>query len=156
MINNLEKPVVRVLGSSGSGKTTFINSVISWMKNWKIATIKHTRQKLDFFYNNKDTGRHIDSGAVATIGIGKESTEIFIKDSALLLEEAIEFLSARCDLIIVEGAREYDYPTLLLGDEPANSKNKNLLLKYPQRPDLKEEDYLEIEETLKSLIKSSC
>jgi molybdopterin-guanine dinucleotide biosynthesis protein MobB len=147
------KPVIRILGRSGSGKTTFITNIIGRFSQLKFSTIKHTRQKLDLVNNSKDTGKHLESGAVATFGIGKDSTEIVLRNHSLELEKAIQLLSIHSDIILIEGARESDFPTILLGETPPDAKIKNLLLRFPVRPELTEEDFVKIESIIFGLLK---
>ncbi len=62
-------PIVSIIGSSNSGKTTVIEKLIQELKSrgYRVATIKHTPQEVFFDEVGKDSWRHIQAGSEATI-----------------------------------------------------------------------------------------
>ncbi|MFZ2960802.1 MAG: molybdopterin-guanine dinucleotide biosynthesis protein MobB [Candidatus Ozemobacteraceae bacterium] len=126
--------IIRILGASGSGKTTFIDGLIPLLSPLRVAVVKHTRQELDAPSPQKDTGKHLSAGARVSIGLGKESAEVFWRGFTPTFEQVIRLLDGQVDLVIVEGARDLDLPTILLGEIPVGAITSVLLLRLPQKP----------------------
>lgn len=142
-------PILRILGKSGSGKTTFISSLIKLLPCLKISVLKHTRHHLDLPNPSKDTGRHFISGAKMVAGLSDKSGEIFFQEPSLIsFSDIINLFSEKSDLVLVEGARDKDLPTILLGELPDNAKNGNIILELPARPNLDENLFSNIKELL--------
>jgi|GEM_PF-2850882 len=132
-------PVCRFLGKSGSGKTTLIDALLKRLSHLRVAVIKHTRHSLAQPGTGKDTALHLAAGATVSAGVSPGRSEIFLQGTDLGLEELISFVSGRVDLILIEGARHFDVPTILLGDVPDDSVATNILRTLSMRPNLSPE-----------------
>jgi molybdopterin-guanine dinucleotide biosynthesis adapter protein len=99
-------PIISIVGKSSSGKTTFLEKLIREItsRGYKIATVKHSHHSISFDQPNKDSWRHAQSGASATMV--SSTTEIqVIKPVAreLTIEELARHLGEDYDLILSEG-----------------------------------------------------
>lgn len=131
--------VIRVLGRSGSGKTTFIDALVRACTNWSVAVVKHSRTSMSPPQTGKDTALHFAAGAVASVGLSPGYAEAFLRDPAFGLDEVLAFFVGKVDLVIVEGAREADLPTILLGELPPGAVAGQILLSLPPRPEASED-----------------
>jgi molybdopterin-guanine dinucleotide biosynthesis protein B len=99
-------PIISIVGKSSTGKTTFLEKLIREISNrgYKVATIKHSHHAISFDQPNKDSWRHAQSGAVATMV--SSTTEVqLIKpvERELTIEELARNLGEDYDLILSEG-----------------------------------------------------
>ncbi len=76
-------PIVSVIGNSESGKTNLIEKLIQELKSrgYRVATIKHIPQGVNFDEPGKDSWRHIQAGSEAT-AISSSDRIVLIKPSA--------------------------------------------------------------------------
>lgn len=128
--------IIRFLGKSGSGKTTLIDALVTRLSHLKIAVIKHTRHPLDPPASDKDTSRHLAAGATVSAGISPGHAELFVHGADIGIDAMIAFVSGHVDLIFIEGAREYDVPTILLGDLPEHSIANDIICRLPLHPNI--------------------
>jgi molybdopterin-guanine dinucleotide biosynthesis adapter protein len=99
-------PVVSIVGKSSTGKTTFLEKLIRELagRHYRVATIKHSHHAISFDQPNKDSWRHAQAGAVATMC--SSTTEIQIIKPVpreLTVEELAVHLGAEYDIILSEG-----------------------------------------------------
>jgi len=108
-------PIVSIVGKSKSGKTTLIEKLIGELKSrgYRVATIKHTPQKLTFDERGKDSWRHTQAGSEATV-ISSPDTMVLIKPVAgeSSLEEIAHLLGEDYDIILTEGFRQGNAPKI--------------------------------------------
>ncbi len=109
----------RIAGPSNSGKTTWMLELVRRLKEHglKVATIKHSHHTLDV--PNKD-GHKL--GALApNITVGQER---LLFDQPLAeppnIFELIERFYGDMDVVLIEGWRRENFPTLLIADPPAD------------------------------------
>ena len=101
-------PIVAVMGSSGTGKTTLIEYLISRLseKGMKIATAKHMHHHINVDLEGKDTRRFSDAGASVVMGVAPDMTVIF-KNREPPFEHIEQILrqlrDEELDLILLEG-----------------------------------------------------
>lgn len=99
-------PVLCIVGRSGAGKTTLIESLIPALKKrgYRVGTIKHDVHGFEMDREGKDTWRHKKAGA-ALVLISSPTKLALIKDTDrdLSLEELREKFISDVDLIITEG-----------------------------------------------------
>ena len=100
--------IVGVVGSSNSGKTSAIESIISGLtkKGFKIATIKHIpKEEFTIETPKKDTWRYSKAGANIILSVApKEITRIKkIEKQNNTLEKIIFEIPLETDIIIIEG-----------------------------------------------------
>jgi molybdopterin-guanine dinucleotide biosynthesis protein B len=108
-------PIVSIVGKSKSGKTTLIEKLLQELKSrgYKVATIKHTNQKLTFDEPGKDSWRHTQAGSEATI-ISSPDKLVLIKPVATepSLEEVARLAGEDYDIILTEGFRKSNVPKI--------------------------------------------
>ncbi|MFS0778965.1 molybdopterin-guanine dinucleotide biosynthesis protein B [Neobacillus sp. 3P2-tot-E-2] len=115
----LVKPIIyQIVGYQNSGKTTIILKIIEILKNEgiKSATIKHHGHggRPDIL-SQKDSAKHINAGAVASLVEGDGRICLQADETALTLEEQIRFVEFfRPDIILIEGHKMKSYPKLLI------------------------------------------
>jgi molybdopterin-guanine dinucleotide biosynthesis adapter protein len=115
----LVKPIIyQIVGYQNSGKTTIILKIIEILKNEgiKSATIKHHGHggRPDIL-SEKDSAKHINAGAVASLVEGEGRLCLQADETALTLEEQIRFVEFfRPDIILIEGHKMKSYPKLLI------------------------------------------
>lgn len=142
--------ILRILGKSGSGKTTFITNVVEGCPEFKISVIKHTRHHLQPPNPLKDTGRHFVAGATMVAGLSDQSGELFFQEPCMIdFADIVTLFSVNSDVVIVEGARDQDLPTILIGDVPDNAQANNIIFKLPICPDFDAELLTKIKKILK-------
>jgi molybdopterin-guanine dinucleotide biosynthesis protein MobB len=139
-------PIVSIVGKSKSGKTTLIEKLLAELKSrgYKVATIKHTNQKLTFDEPGKDSWRHIQAGSEATI-VSSPDRIVLIKpvSEEPSLEEIARLAGEDYDLILTEGFSKGNAPKIevrskeatppsattkklfaIVSDEPAKTKTR--------------------------------
>jgi len=77
-------PVVSIVGTSKSGKTTVIEKLVQELKSrgYQVATIKHIPQGVDFDELGKDSWRHIQ--------VGSETTAVSSPDKIVLIKPVVQ------------------------------------------------------------------
>ena len=99
-------PIISIVGKSSSGKTTFLEKLIREITNrgYKIATIKHSHHSIDFDQPNKDSWRHAQSGASATMVSSTTSIQIIKPvERELNIDELARYMGEDFDLVLSEG-----------------------------------------------------
>ncbi len=113
------RPVIfQVVGYQNSGKTTITSKLINDLvkKGLKTVTIKHHGHggKLTAL-PQKDTEKHLNAGALASIVEGEGSLILRADNFFPSLEEQIELMKFfHPDIILIEGYKQKPYPKLLL------------------------------------------
>jgi molybdopterin-guanine dinucleotide biosynthesis protein B len=108
-------PIISIVGKSSTGKTTFLEKLINEITNrgYKVATIKHSHHSISFDQPNKDSWRHAQSGAKATMV--SSTTEIQIikpVEKELTIEELARNLGEDYDVILTEGFSRGNAPKI--------------------------------------------
>lgn len=115
----LVKPVIfQVVGYQNSGKTTFMTQIINGLtaEGLKVVTIKHHGHggKPDI-HKQKDSARHIESGAAASIVEGNGRLLLQSEKPVWTLTEEIKLMEFfEPDIILIEGYKREKFPKLLL------------------------------------------
>jgi len=108
-------PIVSIIGKSKSGKTTLIEKLLQELKSrgYKVATIKHTNQKLTFDEAGKDSWRHTQAGSEATI-LSSPDKLVLIKPvtEEPSLEQIAHLAGEDYDLILTEGFSKGNAPKI--------------------------------------------
>ena len=108
---------IAVVGPKKSGKTTFIEVLIPYLKakGYRVATVKHSSHRHAFDREGSDSHRHAQAGAERVV-LRSPGANLFIAYD-LPEEEAgrqtDEFLS-NFDVVICEGFRDSDYPKIVI------------------------------------------
>ncbi len=111
----MEKPpIVLLAGTSGAGKTTFMEKLIRELKqrNVTVGAIKHDVHGFDIDTPGKDTWRHAQAGAdaVAISSPGKVAIMRKVRRE-LGLDQVAELLTG-VDIILVEGYKKSQKPKI--------------------------------------------
>jgi len=107
---DLPIPMIAVVGSRHSGKTTTVAAIVKGLtaKGYKIATAKHIHQSaFTIDTEGRDTWRHAQAGAQTIIAVApNELTTIKKLNTAkLTLDDITENSEDNIDIIIIEGFR---------------------------------------------------
>jgi len=124
--------VIQVVGSSGSGKTTFIQELAKKLKSTgKTGTIKHLGHHSFILEEGKDTTVHYRTGVSATIGIDDEKSVATIRCNSI--EGGLSLLSdLGLDYAIIEGFKKIDLPCIVIGD----LETPSCIIRNPQVEDV--------------------
>jgi molybdopterin-guanine dinucleotide biosynthesis protein MobB len=108
-------PIITIIGTSGTGKTTLIEKLIAELKrrNYQIATIKHhSHAGFDIDYRGKDSWRFAQAGSDQVIIAAPDKIATYrILQHELSLDEIAADVKG-VDLILAEGYRQAGKPTL--------------------------------------------
>jgi len=108
-------PIVSVIGNSKSGKTTLIEKLIQELnsRGYRVATIKHIPQGVNFDEQGKDSWRHIQAGSKAT-AVSSPDKVVLIKPVAqdATLDEVAYLLGEDYDIILAEGFKQNNAPKI--------------------------------------------
>lgn len=107
-------PVVVLVGTSGTGKTTFLEKLIRELKKrgLRIGTVKHHVHAFEIDKPGKDTWRHAQAGADA-VAISSPSNFALIRkvEQEMSLDQIIGCIT-NVDLILVEGYKRSAKPKI--------------------------------------------
>jgi molybdopterin-guanine dinucleotide biosynthesis protein B len=108
-------PIVSIVGKSESGKTTLMEKLLGELKSrgYRVATVKHTAQKLSFDEPGKDSWRHIQAGSQAVL-ISSPDKMVLIKPTSIKtsLEQIARLIGENYDIILTEGFSQGDAPKI--------------------------------------------
>jgi len=130
----MKTKIITIVGKSNSGKTTFLEKVISLLtdKGYKIGSVKHAHDGFEMDKEGKDSFRHRKAGAVATLVI-TENKIAMIKDDTTNYIEKMQFYLSDMDIILAEGFKKQDLPkieifrTQSVHKEPLCMQDENLI-----------------------------
>ena len=108
--------VIPVAGLSGSGKTTFIRSLVPLLARLgPVGTVKHTGHHSMELPEGKDTTVMFGAGAAAVAGVDREKTLVTLGSSSLA--GALDLLADRgMAFAVVEGFKDSPLPKIVTGD----------------------------------------
>ena len=108
-------PIVSIIGKTKSGKTSLIEKLVQELKSrgYRVATIKHIPQGVNFDEPGKDSWRHIQAGSEAT-AVSSPDRIVLIKPSAQdsALDEVTHLLGEDYDIILTEGFKHGNAPKI--------------------------------------------
>lgn len=107
-------PVVVLVGTSGTGKTTFLEKLIRELKKKKIkvGTVKHDVHGFEIDKPGKDTWRHAQAGADAVALSSRSKVALIRKVEEELSLDQVTELIGNVDIILVEGYKRSDKPKI--------------------------------------------
>jgi molybdopterin-guanine dinucleotide biosynthesis adapter protein len=122
----MKTKIVSIVGKSNSGKTTLLEKIIFELKQrgYNIGTVKHAHEGFEMDKKGKDSWRHRQAGASATLVISQGKTAL-IKDEELGFIEKMKKYLSDSDLIITEGFKKQNLPKIEVFR--LNSPHKNPL-----------------------------
>jgi len=122
-------PVVSIVGKTKSGKTTLIEKLVQELKSrgYRVATIKHIPQGVDFDEPGKDSWRHIQAGSAAT-AVSSPDKIVLVKPVAqeATIDEVASFLGEDYDIILAEGFKQGSAPKIEVHRKGTGSTLKGL------------------------------
>ena len=122
-------PVVSVVGRSKSGKTTLIEKLLSELgsRGFRIATIKHVHNDVEFDKPGKDSRRHIEAGSEAAVVSSSEKVQLIKPLSGSAgLAKLVHLIGEDYDLIITEGFKRDNAPKIMVHRSELGSPLVNL------------------------------
>jgi molybdopterin-guanine dinucleotide biosynthesis protein MobB len=113
--------IIQVVGSSNSGKTTFIKNLIPELKKiGNVAVIKHLGDHTYHIEEGKDTTIFFEAGADVSIGIDSHKAVVAIRKNTL--EDILGMLFDQgMDFAIIEGFKKRSYPKIVIGSLHADT-----------------------------------
>jgi molybdopterin-guanine dinucleotide biosynthesis protein MobB len=110
--------IVHVAGFSGTGKTTFIQSLIPALKACgSVGVIKHIGHHGTILEEGKDTTRFFEAGARISAGIDSGKTVAAIRETDL--DELLVLLcDAGVQIAVIEGFKTRPFPKFVIGEFP--------------------------------------
>ncbi|SKC86382.1 molybdopterin-guanine dinucleotide biosynthesis protein B [Maledivibacter halophilus] len=128
---------------SNTGKTTFIQGIVPKLtrRGYKIMTLKYSCYDFNIDYKNTDSYKHFNSGAVRTVLVGPQKCAVIEQTNRH--KEIYEIVNSYndIDLIIAEGFRNINEPTIEIIRESITKKiitsRKNLIAIAADTDDLK-------------------
>ncbi|APH05468.1 molybdopterin-guanine dinucleotide biosynthesis protein B [Bacillus weihaiensis] len=110
--------VLQVVGYQNSGKTTFVIEYVKEAVAQKhlVGTIKHHGHQSSLAYGDevKDTGRHRDAGATASLVEGNGSFILTGHLNMSLLQLVKLYKGLGLDIILIEGFKKEHYPKVVI------------------------------------------
>jgi molybdopterin-guanine dinucleotide biosynthesis protein B len=111
-------PVVGFVAYSGTGKTTLIEKLITFLteRSYRVSVIKHTHHHFDIDKPGKDSYRHREAGASEVLMLSDQRWVLMheLRQSPEpTIEQQLSMLSP-CDLVIVEGFKNANIPKIEL------------------------------------------
>jgi molybdopterin-guanine dinucleotide biosynthesis protein MobB len=119
--------IIQVVGSSGSGKTTFIRKLIPALKKQgTVAVVKHLGEHTFTIEEGKDTTVFFETGADISVGIDSHKAIAALRKNTL--EDVLSMLfNQGIDFAVIEGFKQRRYPKIVIGNIPA----ENCILSNP-------------------------
>ncbi|MNC33413.1 Molybdopterin-guanine dinucleotide biosynthesis adapter protein [compost metagenome] len=108
-------PVLQIVGYKNSGKTTLACRLIRALSSQgiRVGSAKHDAHHFQLDDPGTDSSRHLLHGAIETVLTSSEATRIMRK-SETSLEEIVQSMYGKVDLLIAEGFKSADYPKIAL------------------------------------------
>jgi len=112
--------IIQIVGSSNSGKTTFIKNLIPELKKkGNVAVIKHLGDHTYNIEEGKDTTAFFDAGADMSVGIDSHKAVAVIRKNTL--DDALGLLLDQgMDFAIIEGFKQRSFPKIVIGSLTAD------------------------------------
>ncbi|TWH49482.1 molybdopterin-guanine dinucleotide biosynthesis protein B [Sporomusa sp. KB1] len=101
-------PIISVVGRSNSGKTTYLEKLVTECKRrgYKVAVIKHHHNDFEIDKPGKDTWRHAEAGAdVVCLASPHKMAMIKKTDQELSLDQVAGYID-NVDIIFTEGYKQ--------------------------------------------------
>jgi len=113
--------IIQIVGSSNSGKTTFIKNLIPELKKkGTVAVIKHLGDHIYNIEEGKDTTVFFDAGADMSVGIDSDKAVAAIRKNTL--DDVLGMaLDQGMDFAIIEGFKQRSFPKIVIGSLTADT-----------------------------------
>jgi molybdopterin-guanine dinucleotide biosynthesis protein B len=105
--------VIAFVGSSGAGKTTLIEKLITLFKErgLRVSTVKHTHHSVEIDHQGKDTWRMKKAGSFEVVLVSDSEMSLqrtFEQNSHMTVHEVIAQMYEGVDWVFVEGFKSSD------------------------------------------------
>lgn len=109
----MKPQIITIVGKSNSGKTTLVEKLIAELtrRGYRIGSVKHTHCGFDIDKKGKDSWRHRQAGASATLLVTDEQS-ILVKDDQRSPVEKMKAFLPDMDLILAEGFKSLNLPKI--------------------------------------------
>ena len=106
-------PIISIAGQSNAGKTTFVVKLIAELtrRGYRIGSAKHTHHDIDLDQKGKDSWRHKQAGARATLLVTNQQIAMVKDDDRPDIEKMRTYLPD-VDLILAEGFKRQPLPKI--------------------------------------------
>ena len=110
-------PIVSIVASSGTGKTTLLEKLIAEMKRrgYKVAAIKHDAHRFDIDHEGKDSWRLTRAGADTTLIMSTEKLALVKQHTTAEGPDLVQSVASYCndvDIVLTEGFRKSPLPKI--------------------------------------------
>lgn len=108
-------PVLQIIGYKNSGKTTLACRLIHALsaRGIRVGSAKHDAHGFTLDDPGTDSSRHLLHGAAETVLTSPQATR-FMRQAETSLEEIVQFMQGRVDLLVAEGFKSAPYPKIAL------------------------------------------
>lgn len=105
--------IITIVGKSDSGKTTLLEKLIAELvrRGYRIGTVKHAHDGFEMDKKGKDSRRHREAGAHATLVISEDKIAMVRNDCASYIEKMQTYL-LDVDIILAEGFKRQRLPKI--------------------------------------------
>ena len=106
-------PIISIVGSSNSGKTTLIEKLLPELKKrgYRIGVVKHAHHGFNIDKKGKDSWRHKIAGA-DTVLVSSPGKIAMVKDETCESLDCLQPYFTDLDLVITEGYKREDKPKI--------------------------------------------
>jgi molybdopterin-guanine dinucleotide biosynthesis protein MobB len=113
--------IIQVVGTSNSGKTTFIKNLIPELKKkGNVAVVKHLGDHTYTIEEGKDTTVFFNAGADISVGIDSDKAVAAIRKNTL--DDVLGMLlDQHMDFAIIEGFKQRSFPKIVIGNLTADT-----------------------------------
>jgi molybdopterin-guanine dinucleotide biosynthesis adapter protein len=108
-----KKHIITIVGKSDSGKTTLLEKLIRILsdRGYKIGTVKHAHNGFQIDLEGKDSWRHRNAGADATLLITDSTVAVVRNDISPDNDKMQKYLDGM-DIILAEGFKGHPLPKI--------------------------------------------
>ncbi len=113
--------IIQIVGSSGSGKTTFIRKLIPALKkNGTVGVIKHLGHHTFACEEGKDTTVFFNEGADISVGVDSQKAVAALRKNTL--EDILGMLFFQgINFAVIEGFKQRSFPKIVIGNLTAEN-----------------------------------
>ncbi len=109
----METNILTIVGKSNSGKTTLIEKLITNLtdRGYRVGSVKHAHGGFEMDKKGKDSWRHREAGAKATLVISENKVAVIKDDTSEYIQKMKSYLSDM-DIVLAEGFKKQHLPKI--------------------------------------------